>query len=178
MRRKVMSALAVMAAVSMFSSGATAQGGPPRFAPLLMETDAFEDGGIVPPKYAGRGENVQPGFRFSNLPEGTVSFAIIFHDIDVGLQGGTGDVLHWLAWNIPASAGGIPEGGLSHRLEEWVPSWLIFFAKLYGFFFLYIWFRGTLPRLRIDQLMDFCWKVLLPIAILNAVVTAIVVVAV
>ncbi|HEY5565831.1 MAG TPA: YbhB/YbcL family Raf kinase inhibitor-like protein [Gammaproteobacteria bacterium] len=112
MRRKVMSALAVMAAVSMFSSGATAQGGPPRFAPLLMETDAFEDGGIVPPKYAGRGENVQPGFRFSNLPEGTVSFAIIFHDIDVGLQGGTGDVLHWLAWNIPASAGGIPEGGL------------------------------------------------------------------
>jgi hypothetical protein len=80
--------------------------------PLLMETDAFPDGGIVPPKYSGRGGNVQPAFKFSNAPEGTVSYAIIFHDIDVALQNGTGDVLHWMAWNIPASANGIPEGKL------------------------------------------------------------------
>lgn len=79
--------------------------------PLLMETDAFPDGGIVPQKYAGRG-GVQPGFKFSGAPEGTVSYAIIFHDIDVALQQGTNDVLHWLAWNIPASANGIPEGKL------------------------------------------------------------------
>ena len=79
--------------------------------PLLMQTDAFPDGGIVPQKFAGRG-GVQPGFKFTGAPEGTVSYAIIFHDIDVALQGGTGDVLHWLAWNIPASAGGIPEGKL------------------------------------------------------------------
>jgi hypothetical protein len=79
--------------------------------PLLMETDAFPDGGIVPQKYTGRG-GVQPGFKFSNAPAGTVAYAIIFHDIDVALQGGTGDVLHWIAWNIPASANGIPEGSL------------------------------------------------------------------
>jgi hypothetical protein len=79
--------------------------------PLLMESDAFPDGGIVPQKYAGRG-GVQPGFKFSNAPAGTVSYAIIFHDIDVALQNGTNDVLHWLAWNIPASANGIPEGKL------------------------------------------------------------------
>src|SRR5262249_19463564 len=79
--------------------------------PLLMETDAFPDGGIVPQKYVGRG-GVQPAFKFSNAPAGTVSYAIIFHDLDVGLQNGTGDVLHWLAWNIPASANGIPEGKL------------------------------------------------------------------
>jgi Raf kinase inhibitor-like YbhB/YbcL family protein len=79
--------------------------------PLLMQTDAFPDGGIVPTKYTGRG-GVQPGFKFSGAPEGTVSYAIIFHDIDVALQNGTGDVLHWMAWNIPASANGWPEGSL------------------------------------------------------------------
>jgi Raf kinase inhibitor-like YbhB/YbcL family protein len=79
--------------------------------PLLMETDAFPDGGIIPQKFAGRG-GVQPGFTFSGAPAGTVSYAIIFHDIDVALQNGTSDVLHWMVWNIPASANGIPEGKL------------------------------------------------------------------
>jgi Raf kinase inhibitor-like YbhB/YbcL family protein len=111
--RKVTGALAALAVIATFvASEASAQGGPPRFSPLLMESDAFTDGGIVPMKYAGRGENVQPGFRFSNVPDGTVSYAIIFHDLDVALQGGTNDVLHWIVWNIPAAAGGIPEGGL------------------------------------------------------------------
>jgi hypothetical protein len=79
--------------------------------PLLMQTDAFPDGGIVPQKFAGRG-GVQPGFKFTNAPEGTVSYAIIFHDLDVAIGGNTGDVLHWISWNIPASAGGVPEGKL------------------------------------------------------------------
>ena len=92
-------------------AGGGARGGGFNLPPLLMTTDAFPDGGIVPQKFAGRG-GVQPGFKFANAPEGTMSYAIIFHDIDVALQGGTGDVLHWLAWNIPASAGGIPEGKL------------------------------------------------------------------
>jgi hypothetical protein len=79
--------------------------------PLLMETDAFPDGGIVPQKYAGRG-GVQPGFKFSGAPATTVSYAIIFHDLDVAIGGNTDDVLHWTVWNIPASANGIPEGSL------------------------------------------------------------------
>jgi len=91
---------------------AAQRGGGFRLPPLLMETDAFEDGGVVPLRYARAGDNVQPGFTFSNAPEGTVSYAIIFHDLDVALGGNTDDVLHWLAWNIPASAGGIPEGSL------------------------------------------------------------------
>ncbi|HSS19241.1 MAG TPA: NADH-quinone oxidoreductase subunit NuoH [Pyrinomonadaceae bacterium] len=47
-----------------------------------------------------------------------------------------------------------------------------FFAKILFFLFLYIWLRGTLPRFRFDQLMDFGWKLLLPAAILNIIVTA------
>ena len=50
-----------------------------------------------------------------------------------------------------------------------------FFAKILFFLFLYIWLRGTLPRFRFDQLMDFGWKFLLPVAILNIILTATVV---
>ena len=52
-------------------------------------------------------------------------------------------------------------------LEEWIPGWIIFLGKLYALFFLYIWSRGTLPRLRIDQLMSFAWKFMLPLMIVN-----------
>jgi Raf kinase inhibitor-like YbhB/YbcL family protein len=80
--------------------------------PLIMETDAFEDGGVVPPRYGCFGENVQPGFRFRNVPADAGSLALIFHDIDVALDGGTEDGLHWTVWNIPPDSGGFPEGGL------------------------------------------------------------------
>jgi len=49
---------------------------------------------------------------------------------------------------------------------------LYFFAKVVFFLFFYVWLRGTLPRFRFDQLMDFGWKFLLPVAILNIVLTA------
>jgi NADH-quinone oxidoreductase subunit H len=55
------------------------------------------------------------------------------------------------------------------------PLW--FLLKLAGLLFVFIWMRTTLPRLRYDQLMRFGWKVLLPVATINAVVTAILVVA-
>jgi NADH-quinone oxidoreductase subunit H len=55
------------------------------------------------------------------------------------------------------------------------PLW--FLLKLVILLFVFIWMRTTLPRLRYDQLMRFGWKVLLPIATINAVVTAVLVVA-
>jgi Raf kinase inhibitor-like YbhB/YbcL family protein len=119
--RYLIAAVAVVIGVAFGSELSAQQGGRGgggrggrggfNLPPLLMQTDAFPDGGIVPQKYAGRG-GIQPGFKFSGAPEGTVSYAIIFHDIDVALQGNTGDVLHWIAWNIPAATGGIPEGKL------------------------------------------------------------------
>jgi NADH-quinone oxidoreductase subunit H len=57
-----------------------------------------------------------------------------------------------------------------------LPGPLWFLVKLLLFIFVFMWLRATLPRLRYDQLMKFGWKVLLPVATLNAVVTAVVVV--
>lgn len=52
-------------------------------------------------------------------------------------------------------------------LERWIPGWIIFIGKMYVFYFLFIWLRGTLPRFRIDQLMGFAWKFLLPLNVVN-----------
>jgi NADH-quinone oxidoreductase subunit H len=49
----------------------------------------------------------------------------------------------------------------------WVPSYVWFFTKLMGLIAGFIWVRGTLPRLRMDQLMNFAWKFMLPMALIN-----------
>jgi len=54
------------------------------------------------------------------------------------------------------------------------PFW--FLLKILIFLFVYVWVRGTLPRLRYDQLMDFGWKLLLPLSILNVVITSLAIV--
>ena len=59
------------------------------------------------------------------------------------------------------------------------PTWvdpIVVIVKMCAFIFLFIWVRATLPRLRYDQLMSFGWKILLPLATLNVLVTAIVLV--
>lgn len=55
---------------------------------------------------------------------------------------------------------------------DWVAGVLWFMGKTYVFVFTFVWMRGTLPRVRIDQLMDFAWKWLLPASLLNLFVTA------
>ena len=60
-------------------------------------------------------------------------------------------------------------------LEGLAPLWFV--LKVALLLFVFIWMRTTLPRLRYDQLMRFGWKVLLPVATINAVVTAVLVVA-
>jgi NADH-quinone oxidoreductase subunit H len=63
-------------------------------------------------------------------------------------------------------------GGWSAPLEvlNVIPSWFWFFAKIMTWICFYIWMRGTFPRLRQDQLMNFAWKFVLPITLLNLLV--------
>ena len=55
---------------------------------------------------------------------------------------------------------------------DWVAGLFWFVAKAFGLVFLFVWMRGTLPRVRIDQLMGFAWKWLLPASLVNLFVTA------
>lgn len=55
----------------------------------------------------------------------------------------------------------------------WVPSYLWFFGKLLFLIVMFIWVRGTLPRLRMDQLMNFAWKFMLPMALINLITVGI-----
>ncbi|HEY7446033.1 MAG TPA: NADH-quinone oxidoreductase subunit NuoH [Vicinamibacterales bacterium] len=55
-----------------------------------------------------------------------------------------------------------------------IPAWIWFFLKTFVFLYIFLWVRATLPRYRYDQLMALGWKVLIPLAIANVVVTGIV----
>ena len=120
MRNRFKTAVAFLA-VTALSAGVLAQGTPPPaprggggggLVPLLIESKAFADGAIVPPKFSFAGGNVQPDFTISNAPANTQSFAIIMHDLDVAFGPNSEDVLHWVVWNIPGDTKVIEEGKL------------------------------------------------------------------
>jgi Raf kinase inhibitor-like YbhB/YbcL family protein len=73
---------------------------------LTLTSSGFKDGDIIPDKYtqsAGPAA-ISPKLEWTNVPNGTVTFALILHDPDTALQKKTDDVLHWMAFNIPGSA--------------------------------------------------------------------------
>jgi NADH-quinone oxidoreductase subunit H len=59
--------------------------------------------------------------------------------------------------------------GAPFSFLTWLPSYLWFFSKLFALIAMFIWVRSTLPRLRMDQLMNFAWKFMLPMGLLNLV---------
>ena len=85
---------------------------PPTAPGLTLATTAFDDGGIIPDKYtqAGSGAPVSPELNWTHAPDGTASFALIVSDPDTAPDKLTEVVLHWLIFNIPGAATGLPEG--------------------------------------------------------------------
>jgi Raf kinase inhibitor-like YbhB/YbcL family protein len=80
---------------------------------LTLTTTAYEDGGIIPLKYtqaAPAGTTVSPALAWTHVPAGTVTFALILNDPDTALNHSTEEVLHWMIFNIPGTATGLPEG--------------------------------------------------------------------
>ena len=80
-------------------------------APFTLTSSSFQDGGVIPDKYTQASPSpVSPALSWVNAPAGTVSFTLIMHDPDAAPGKMTADVLHWMAFNIPAATTMLPEG--------------------------------------------------------------------
>jgi Raf kinase inhibitor-like YbhB/YbcL family protein len=78
---------------------------------LTLTSPAFADGSEIPAKYTQSDANpVSPKLEWTHVPPNTASFVLILHDPDVAIEKKTEDVLHWLIFNIPGTATGLPEG--------------------------------------------------------------------
>lgn len=71
---------------------------------IELTSSAFQHRGNIPRKYTGEGEDVSPPLSWSNVPDGTRSFALFCHDPDAPLvTPGAYGFVHWVLYNIPAS---------------------------------------------------------------------------
>ncbi len=72
---------------------------------MEVQSSAFHQGGLIPPKYTCTGENASPPLLWKSLPEGTKSIALIADDPDAPM----GTWVHWVYYDIPAHVSGLPE---------------------------------------------------------------------
>jgi Raf kinase inhibitor-like YbhB/YbcL family protein len=101
------------ASILVLSAGAVlAQAPANRPPPLTLTSSAFSDGAIIPDKFtqAVGPAAVSPALNWTNVPAGTQSFTLIMHDLDTAPGHNSGDILHWMAFNIPGTVNSLPEG--------------------------------------------------------------------
>jgi NADH-quinone oxidoreductase subunit H len=128
--------------------------------------------GLVVFFIAGIAETNRPPF---DLPEAETELVAGYHTEYSGMRFGLFSTAEYINMiTLSGLAVTLFFGGWG---GPFLPGPLWFVLKLGAFIFLFMWLRATLPRLRYDQLMSFGWKVLLPVATLNAVLTAVLVVA-
>lgn len=108
-------AVAAAAAACLLTApaSAAAQGAA---SSMTLVVEGFPDGGEIPIRFtqaapgAAPGEGTSPALRWENVPDGTRSFVVNMRDLDVARNRTTEDQAHWVVWNIPATATGLPEG--------------------------------------------------------------------
>jgi Raf kinase inhibitor-like YbhB/YbcL family protein len=92
------------------------RGTAPAAPAMTLTVTGFPDGGQIPVKFsqaaegAAPGEGTSPAITWTNTPAGTQSFVLNMRDMDVARNKTTDDQAHWVVWNIPATATGLPEG--------------------------------------------------------------------
>lgn len=92
--------LSLLIAVVAFTSAMYAQK-----AELKVTSSSFEHNELIPLKYSCQGENINPALTIRNVPDNTISLAVIMHDPDAPMKGG---YTHWVMWNVDPR-GNIPE---------------------------------------------------------------------
>jgi NADH-quinone oxidoreductase subunit H len=123
---------------------------------------------------AGVAETNRPPF---DLPEAETELVAGYHTEYSGMRWGLFAQAEYINMiTLSGLATTLFFGGWEGPWAPLGPLW--FLLKVVGILFVFIWLRATLPRLRYDQLMRFGWKVLLPVATINALVTALLVVAI
>ncbi len=113
----VVSMLAMLAVVAAAAQAPAGQrGGAPAAPAMTLTVTGFADGSDIPVKFSqaapgvATGEGLSPAISWSNVPAGTQSFFLNMRDMDVARNKTTDDQAHWVVWNIPATATGLPEG--------------------------------------------------------------------
>jgi hypothetical protein len=76
---------------------------------MTLTSSAWPDGGQMPAKHTQAGGESSPPLAWGNVPENVASFVLIAHDVDAAIGNGTDDILHWMLWNIPATATSLAE---------------------------------------------------------------------
>ena len=112
----IVSTIAVIAMTYLSAQERGGQrGGAPAAPPMTLTVSGFPDGGPIPVKFSQAAEGVAPGeglspaMTWTNTPPGTQSFVLHMHDLDVARNKTTDDQAHWVVWNIPGTATGLPE---------------------------------------------------------------------
>ena len=78
---------------------------------MQLTSPAFENGGHIPTRHTGEGEDVSPQLTWSDAPDGTKSFALVCHDPDAPLiKPATYGFVHWVCYGIPGSVTELSEG--------------------------------------------------------------------
>jgi NADH-quinone oxidoreductase subunit H len=122
---------------------------------------------------AGFAETARPPF---DLPEADAEIVAGYNTEFGGMRFGSFFMAEYIEMIVVSGvATAVFLGGWHGFGPEWLaPFW--FLAKMLAFLVFFIWIRATLPRLRYDQLMSFGWKILLPLATVNVLVTAVILV--
>jgi phosphatidylethanolamine-binding protein (PEBP) family uncharacterized protein len=109
---------AILSIAFLLSAQDAGRGGPPAAPaarPMTLLILGFSDGGQIPVKFSqaapgvAPGEGTSPAMNWANVPAGTQSFFLHMHDLDLARNKTTDDQAHWVLWNIPATATGLPE---------------------------------------------------------------------
>src|SRR5437667_1247104 len=117
--RLILRVLAILSTAFLLSAqdaGRGTQPAAPAPRAMTLAIPGFPDGGQIPVKFSqaapgvAPGEGTSPAMSWANAPAATQSFFLHMHDMDLARNKTTDDQAHWVLWNIPASATGLPAG--------------------------------------------------------------------